>query len=102
MEIGLAQGNFKAHFHMAIIALKPYANESLPVLHSINCTTLRSQVKLQSWTKALGHSPFSPLNYKGNAPLPLPHPNSMLKVQKISVKDAPKINIERGRGGGLV
>jgi hypothetical protein len=43
MEIGLAQGNFKAHFHMAIIALsalKPYANESLPVLHSINCTTL--------------------------------------------------------------
>jgi hypothetical protein len=46
MEIGLAQGNFKAHFHMAIIALKPYANESLPVLHSINCTTLRSQVKL--------------------------------------------------------
>jgi hypothetical protein len=33
MEIGLAQGNsVKAHFHMAIIALKPYANQSLPVL----------------------------------------------------------------------
>jgi hypothetical protein len=39
------------------------------------------------------------LNSKGNAPLPLPHPNSMLKVQKISVKDAPKSTLNGGGEG---
>ena len=54
---------------------------------------------LQSWTKALGHTPFSTLNSKGNAPLPLPHPNSMFQFRKFQLRMPPKSTLNGGGEG---